>query len=66
MANKDVTRLRDELIKELMYLNKKRDDLFIRNVYNKFHHFLSIYYAEQNLHRIAMQMPEEMKQRLAA
>lgn len=62
---KAVLKTRDNLVAALMTTGK-RDDLYMRNVWNCFQHFLTVYHMDQNVQRIADTLPVELKQKLAA
>ena len=66
MATKAVLRTRDNLVAALMKLETKRDDLFEQHVWARFSHFMTVYHMEQNVARIARNMPAELRDREAA
>ena len=66
MACKHVIRTRDNLVTALMRLETKRDDLYMRSVWDCFQHFLTVYHMNQNVRRIARDLPTELREKLAA
>lgn len=66
MASKNVLYMRDQLVNTLMNIDKKRDDLYMQHVWGMFSRFISVYEMDKNIRRLAREMPEELKQHLAA